>query len=68
MLSNNTGILVCLSSEFPNSIGKTEKDPNKVCREKHRELGNFVKTHGILCAYIVLNSLIRKTKDIGYLQ
>ena len=34
------------------------------CQEKHREFGNFAKTHGIWFAQVV-NSLILKVSDIA---
>ena len=44
--------------------GKQGKWPKKnPCQGKHRELGNFAKTQGILFAQVV-NSLMPKVKDI----
>ena len=45
--------------------GKTgEMAKNNPCQVKHREIGNFAKTHGIWFAQVV-NSLILKVKDIS---
>ena len=41
-----------------------ENDPKIPCQGKHREFGNFAKTHGIRFAQVV-NSLILKVKDIS---
>ena len=44
--------------------GKTGKVTKEIpCRGKHREIGNFAKTQGILFAQVV-HSLIIKVKDI----
>ena len=41
-----------------------EKGKKNPCQRKHRELGNLVKTKGILFAQIV-NSLIQKVNGIA---